>query len=505
MKKNDLNKVFVICIMMFIINGLDAQMNLEKRIELELKNGYSNEKIYKSTKSCFVLESIAEKSVKKMQEVKYDLYDDNLEQKETASVFVPTDMRQILSYNDDTCVYKFYKNSKRDFIISRIRIEGLETELIKGVLPAGIYLEEMKVVGKKAWFEASLKKKTCLLQVNLRTGECLISEFIEKKWDKKTSIVNYQMAPQSGELLVFLNKRIKKGNCELSQVRVNGSCELCDNIQLTGTGDKVVSSISGYRLADNKMVYTGTYSRLNQSLSEGLFFAEAEGSNLNYMNYVNFLDMKNFLSYMGEKRQNKILKKKDKEEAKGKEYSINYNIAAHDIIILPEGYLLVGEVYYPTYSTMQHTSFRMVNGISIPQTTYTHVFDGYRYTHAFVVRFSKEGKLLWDQCFEMNPSETPMYVKRFIRISEQTEQNIGLVFTSNGMMVSKVIDFEGNVEKDQTREMITTGNDSEKTNRTISNSDYWFGNNFLVYGSQKVRNTEEKNNRRVFFVNKVSF
>jgi len=490
---------------LFILQLGNAQMKLENRIEFELKNGYSNEKIYKSLKGYFVLEARADKKEQNKFEIKYDLYNGDLQQVNTSSVFIPTDMREDAVYNDDTCIYKMYRNSKLEFILSRVRIDGLNTFTQKGKLPKGIDLIDMKVVGSKAWFEARLKKMTCLLQVNINSGECIVSEFIEKKWDKKTSIVNYQMVPQSGELLVFLNKYIKKGSCELSQVKVNGSCELCDNIQLTGTGDKVISSVSACRMADNIMVYTGTYSAKNQNLSEGLFFAEAEGNKLNYINYVNFLDMDNFLSYMGERKQNKILKKKNSLEQKGKEYSINYYIAAHDIIVLPEGYLLVGEAYYPTYISVPHTTFTMMNGMSMPQTYYSEVFDGYEYSHAFVARFSKVGKLLWDQCFAMNPLERPYYVKRFIKISEQTDKKIGMIFTSGNFIVSKIIDFDGHVEKDETRELISTGKDSEKTNWTASNADYWFGNNFLVYGSQRVKNNEEKSNRKVFFVNKISF
>ena len=44
-----------------------------------------------------------------------------------------------------------------------------------------------------------------------------------------------------------------------------------------------------------------------------------------------------------------------------------------------------------------------------------------------------------------------------------------------------------------------------KSNWTTSNADYWFDNNFLVYGSQRVKDTEDKTRRKVFFVNKISF
>jgi len=499
------NKIIAIGLLILLFGVAKAQIAPDNRLEIILKDGFKNERIYKSTKGYFILEAEAEKKMHNKQEVRYELYNADLNELKTASLYVPTDMYCNNTYSDDSCVYKMYKNNKQAFLITRVTITGLSVDTVRGTLPKGIDLLDMKVVDSKAWFQSKLKSKTCILQVNLKSGESKVSEFIEKKWSRKTSIVNYQMAPQSGELLVFLNKYIKRGVCELSQMRVNGSCELCDNIQLTGTGDKIISSVSGYRVSDNEMVYTGTYSRTNMNRSEGLFFAKSEGNKLSYINYVNFLDMKNFLSYQPEFSQKVIKTIKKIFNKNGKEYSINYNIAAHDIIPIPGGYLLVGEAYYPSYTSIPHTTTSMINGMMMTQTYYTTVFNGYCYTHAFASAFSTDGKLLWDQCFEMSPSEMPYYPKRFIRISEQTDKNIALVYTSGKYMVSKIIGFDGTVANDVKRDLINSGNENEKTSWTISNADYWYGNNFLVYGTQVVKNNADKSKRSVFYVNKVRF
>jgi len=488
-----------------ISNEGRAQVAPNHRLEIILKDGFKNERIYKSTKGFFVLEAEAERKEHNRQEIRYELYNADLNEVKTTSLYIPSDMYCNNLYNDDSCVYKLYKNNKQAFLITRVTIGSLGIDTVRGVLPKNINLLDMKVVDSKAWFQSKLKSKTCILQIDLKSGENKISEFIEKKWSNKTSIVNYQMAPKSGELLVFLNKYIKRGVCELSQMRVNGSCELCDNIQLTGTGDRVISSVSGCRVSDSVMVYTGTYSRTNMNRSEGLFFAKAEGNKLSFINYVNFLDMKSFLTYQPEFSQNVIKTIKKLFNNNGKEYSINYNIAAHDIIPIPGGYLLVGEAYYPSYTSIPHTTTTMINGMMMTQTYYTTVFNGYCYTHAFVTAFSNDGKQLWDQCFEMRPSEMPYYPKRFIRISEQTDKNIALVYTSGKYMVSKIISFDGTVEKDVKWDLISTGNNDEQTSWTVSNAEYWYANNFLVYGSQVVKNSADKSKRSVFYVNKVTF
>lgn len=334
-------KQFILALLAFAFTmQLSAQMTLEDRIEIKLNDGFENEKIYTSSEKCFLLESRSAKKTSDKHEIKYDLYNSDLKLIKTASFYVPGNMYEAESYSNDSCVYKFYRNSKREYLLSKVLMKNLEISTIQGKIPSGIKVIDMRVVGSKAWFQSSLKRKSCLLQIDLKTRESKISEFIQDKCDKKTNIVNYQVDPVSGELLMFVNKFIKKGSCELSQVRVNESCELCDNVQLTGTDDKVITSVSGCRMADSSMVYTGTYSDRLTTVSQGMFFASLSEKKLNYINYFNFVDMENFLKYMTTKQQDRVEKNKKKAAAKGNEYSISYNIAAHDIIPVKDGYIL---------------------------------------------------------------------------------------------------------------------------------------------------------------------
>ena len=253
------------------------------------------------------------------------------------------------------------------------------------------------------------------------------------------------------------------------------------------------------------MVYTGTYSSKNREQSEGLFFGETVNDKLQFISYYNFLDLKDFLSYLPERKQEKIERKKKKKEKHDIEYKINYFIADHDIIELSDGYLFLGEAYYPTYRSEMFTTFHMVNGVSMPTTSYRSVFDGYQYTHAVLAKFSKEGNLIWDICFAMNPASKPYTVKRFIAISEKTASSIGMVFASGKDIVSKIIDFDGNIIIDNKWDLIETGNATDQTRRSISDADYWYENYFLIYGTQKIKDQEDNSKRKVYFVNKISY
>jgi len=66
-----------------------AQLSTEKRIEFDLRNGYSGETIFESTKGYFVLESRADDYVDGQAEIKYDLYSGDLELEKTETVLIP--------------------------------------------------------------------------------------------------------------------------------------------------------------------------------------------------------------------------------------------------------------------------------------------------------------------------------------------------------------------------------------------------------------------------------
>lgn len=101
----------------------------------------------------------------------------------------------------------------------------------------------------------------------------------------------------------------------------------------------------------------------------------------------------------------------------------------------------------------------------------------------------------------------PYYVKRFINIAEQKQDAIKLVYASRSRIHSKSFDFSGTILEDESSEEIDTGMDSDKVKRSYSNMSYWYGNYFLAYGSQKIKNKTEsdKKKRTVYFINKIQY
>ena len=196
---------------------------------------------------------------------------------------------------------------------------------------------------------------------------------------------------------------------------------------------------------------------------------------------------------MSDRKQAKIERRKEKAEKAGKEYSLKYLMASHRIMTDGKDYFYLGEAYYPVYRT------------TWIGTTMVTTFAGYNYTHAVLAKFDVTGNLLWDECFPMEPRLLPMYVKRFVSASMKGN-NVNLLFTDKNRLVSKLFrNADGNVIQDRTSEIIETDNEDEDVKKMrYSNSQHWYGDNFLVYGTQVVKNSKTGERRKVFAVTKYT-
>lgn len=501
-------KHFFILLIIFVVytSSLFSQIIYENRIEIELRDGYIDETVYESRNGNFIFEATAKEKVNNHKEIRYDLYDGDLKLLKSESILIPSAMKWEELYYNDSAVYNLYKNRKTEYLILGVSTKDLSIVRVEGELPRKMKISDMKILGDHAFFLSSIKRAPFIYSVDLNSKKATSIPIIAGSYQpKKLNVLNYQINEKLQEIFVFISAKINKREYELFLMTIfpDGSTERV--VKIIDNEEYNIINASASRVSENKIIVSGTYSKTKRS-SEGLFFSEIENGTMNYIQYYNFLEMKDFLSYLPERKQEKIEKKKSKKEKKGKELSYSYNIADHDIMILEDGYLFLGEAYYPTYRTETYVTYTTINGITTPQMQYRQVFDGYYYTHAVLTKFDMEGNLLWDICFEMRPRSKPFYVKRFIAVSEQTENVINMFFSSSNRLTYKSVDFDGNVIQDDNWEILETGKDGDKSKWASSNIDYWYKNYFITYGRQKIKNksnSEDRGKRIVYYINKI--
>ncbi|MFT5821200.1 MAG: hypothetical protein ACI8ZM_002449 [Crocinitomix sp.] len=495
----------ILILFFLVVSGnVFCQVTYEERLEIELRNGYGNERITQFDELGFILNSKKEDITEGQREWKFDMYDTELKLNKSATLLIDRKYAIDEIAVIDNRLHTLYKTKKGEYILHSIQAGSLTETKIEGELPKSTTIKDMVIMGDFAYFYARQKKLRFLYVINWRTGD--VQKGVVDIPDYSTislKLIRFQVLEANNEVLLFIRASKNKKESEVYVLRYDGNGERKGKFKLTENVENNFSSISASPLGENHYVFTGTYSSKRSSLSEGLFFCEAEDDKMSYVEYYNFTDLENFLKYLPERKQEKIEKKKQRKEDAGKELKINYLIAEHPIIQLNDGYLFLGEAYYPTYRTEFYTTY--VNGSPVTKTK--QVFDGFQYTHAVLAKFNKFGEMVWDEIFEMWPSYKPFRVKRFISIADGKQDALNVVFASRGQITSKSFDFDGNVLSDETSELIETNVEGDQTKRSFSNITYWYDKYFLAYGSQTIKNKQEgsKRKRKVYFLSKIRF
>jgi len=248
----------------------------------------------------------------------------------------------------------------------------------------------------------------------------------------------------------------------------------------------------------------GTYARVKSEYSRGLYLSKLVNGEQQFIKYHNYADLDNFFSYMSANREQRVKDRIERKKIKGKKLKFNYRMLIHDVVQRGDEYILIGEAYYPRYSsygssvdyTMTHSNFIDPN------------FIGYKYTHAVVVGFDKNGNILWDNSFEIN-DVLSINLKKTVQVSIE-EEKIVLLYVYENIIRSKIVKKHEILEGKSFDpiELHFKADQIRDSNKDMEGLEKWFDGNFYAYGIQNIKNLTDHNvklNRRVFYINKVQY
>jgi hypothetical protein len=255
------------------------------------------------------------------------------------------------------------------------------------------------------------------------------------------------------------------------------------------------------RSENDNLVIAGTYGNRTSEYSTGLFIAtlNAEGEQNQYL--YPFADLENFFSYMKAKRQKRIKEKIERKKIQGKKIKLQYRLLVHELVFQNNQYLLLGEAFYPVYKRDDRYNYGLATSMAIP-----YIFDGYRYTHAILIGFNKEGKLQWDNSFEINDIKT-FTLDQFVKMDAQPDK-IALLYLFDNRIRTKVLRNNTVIEGKNYNQLNLDyqPDKDEEDDSDIRKLDYWYDGTFLAYGVERPPSRSMSRSRqRMFFINKVSY
>ena len=251
-------------------------------------------------------------------------------------------------------------------------------------------------------------------------------------------------------------------------------------------------------------VVAGTFSDKRSDYSRGIFVADVdEFGEINYQTYA-YADLDNFFNYMKSKRRQRVKRRIERRRIKGRKARFSYRLLVQDIIEKDDYFVLVGEAFYPVYRYYGGSGVAS-RGASNSSSTY---FDGYRYTHAVVMAFNAEGKVLWNNSFEIEGIQS-LTLQEFVEVHVNRDR-IVLLYLYDGEIRSKVIR-EDTMEEGKFFDPIEVKFGQEVVQRNendVSILERWYADYFFAAGVQDIRRLNTRGadqNRRVFYVNKIVY
>ena len=274
---------------------------------------------------------------------------------------------------------------------------------------------------------------------------------------------------------------------------------------------KVLNEARVFEAGRDTLLVLGTYhgdpARLRSTSDEtgpgsaGYFVARFVNSNQDIINYYNFLEFEEMYRSLSSKTVADLRRKAEKQKNRGAEYSLDYTLLLHNIIPYNDNYVLLSEAYYPEYRTVTNMYYDYY-GRPIPQ-TYT-VFDGYKYISGIAAAFTPSGEMLWDNGIEM-PDILTFNLAKYIG-SFVSGEELAFFYSNQNKIFYKITG--GNSEGGPTQSIqLESKYKGDKVMEDLeSKMIHWYGNYFLCYGYQQVKNNRlAESKRTIFFFSKLAF
>lgn len=459
-------------------------------------------------------------------------YNKNLQQQWSNTLQVDAKSQFIESYREGGVVYLLFGNdSRRIFQIFRVSCNiGLIQQFAFNSLP-NFEISQFKVNLETAYLGGVIKKEPVILSIEL--GE-RIPRVITGGFRERANLQSMEFTPEGNIMASYILNRKRKNTIVLKEIAALG--KIID--QKAIEPKKGFTFINGklFQLGEDSQVIIGNYGTgaTNDGLpiSQGIYII----SDLNLretqqkVDYYAFTEFNTFFDFLSQKRQDKIEKQAKRKKSKGSELRLDYKLLVHDLIKDENGFLLVADVFKPIIRTNNFNNFGMMpmggmmgmnrfyNPFMMSPFHYSRFammnswawfpwngngnqsIEGFNYTHAFMVAFDNNGKIKWDNSIVYDDVQS--YDLREKISVTQKDNGFYAAYTDESRLSLAVVG-ENGVTADKETLVVRKENETIKETE-FSDASFWYENNFLYWGYQKIK-ADDEGKRKVFFITKVPF
>jgi hypothetical protein len=481
------------------------------------------------------------------------MVDDQLKESWHKQVPLHKDVTYLQSIKSKDAIYLLFHDTKQNekgnifvyMIIPRIRLitehramipdkaEVVDFEISKDIAFVGFNNRKGQpgiigfslVTGEKRNYEITTEKDALLLDVSIDTTrqEIFATYKIQFSSSKNHLYVNRYNSPGALEKTFDFTDQVEKRNFNSAQYISMGE----GNGIVAGTyGYNVTSTRRQYDYYDNYYnnyyynYYSPYYMRQpnydatddKTPVSDGYFTAVVKGGIANNIQYFNFSGFTNAFKYITnpsalrvkpkvDKKSNKSSESEQSDNSSDNDKTLNLRLIAHEVVYSNGQFIIVSEAYSPEYHTNTQMSYDYY-GRAFP-TSYQ-VFDGFRYSHAFVAGFDSSGNMKWNNGMEMRDILTK-YLNRKLNCLFENDETI-LYYNANNKVAFKTIAGSTIVENTTYAALAPKRGTDQPIDEYLGTIEYWYDDYFIATGYQTIRNNYlESNKRNVFYMSKFAF
>lgn len=402
------------------------------------------------------------------------------------------------------------KEPAGSFDILRIVPEGATLILNSGSFAGGGLVETFAVSDDRAWLGINDRGGAGqIMQMRLTDGH---STIFPLGVGEQISVLALKPGKLAPTVSAVVSRQVSKKRSENYFVTYDTAGNIVREMRIDGTtSERVLIRARITETGNGAYFVYGLYGQggaasgsrnHSPAASTGLYTCLIPATGLPEVRYLNFLEMKQARSLMGDAEFAELMKKAGKKQVSLSEYSLDMPALLQEAV--PDGnrFLVTAELFSPQYHTENFTDFDFYGR---PYTNSYSVFDGYRYYSAVVVLFDSLGRPEWDNNVEMRNVVSRELQPRVVTC--MPDERVVMAYLTDGKIGSKILkDGEVNGKLDFTMlDMLHP--DDKLVTETNGNLSYWYANYFLACGYQEIRNIalEANNKRLVFYFSKIKF
>jgi hypothetical protein len=481
------------------------------------------------------------------------MVDENLKESWRKQVPLHEDVTFLKSLSTNEAIYLLFHDTKRKkdgnifvfMILPRLKII---TEH-KGIIPEKAEVVDFEVSNNTAFIGFNNRKgQPGIIGFSLVTGEKRTYDITAEKdallldisidTTRRDIFATYKVQFSSSRNRLYVNQYNSPGalvkTYEFSEQAEQRNFNSAQYIPM-GEGRGIVAGTYGFNVSSNRRqydYYDYYYNRyyynyyspyyMRQSnydanedktpVSDGYYTALVNNGIAESIKYYNFANFANAFKYITDPNalrvKTKPAKKADKSDENApsdntsdKERTMNLRLLTHDVMSNNGQFIITAEAYSPEYHTNTQMSYDYY-GRAFP-TSYQ-VFDGFRYSHAFVAGFDSSGMMLWNNGMEMRDILTK-YLNRKLNALFINDEII-LYYNANNKVAFKTIQGNAVVENTTYTTLAPKRATDQHLDEYLGTIQYWYDDYFIATGYESIRNNYmETNKRNVFYLSKMAF